>query len=246
MLIKKTIDGALRLIGVLAAGEEASPEEHADALDRLIGLIDSFNTNNLLVSYISQKTYAPPVLGWKSNITIGLNPTLDYNEIAPIEVLTAFFRDSSGIDSPLALMSIDQWSSQTNKAIVASPSSYFVQYGPDKHTEIQFDTIPSGNDVLHLMCRVPFVAASGIYLPTDNIEWDYGFERMLRYHLAIELAPEYGVSVRPEVAVVALTAMSDIKQSNYSPSALEVDIALRSSGGSSVNLIAGITSGWNW
>lgn len=245
MLIKKTIDGALRLIGVLAAGEEASADEHADGLERLNGLIDSFNTHSLLVSYISHNVYPAPIVGWKSKINFGIGPSFDFDGVAPIRITSAFFRDGGGIDSPITLNSIEQWSGISNKSVLATPSNYFVQYGPDKNMEIQFDSIPLNTDVLHLMCRMPFVAASGTYLPTDDINWDYGFERMLRYNLAVELASEYGQQIPQAVAILAQKSLSDIKQSNYQPIALEVDGGL-TGGTANINLTAAITSGWNW
>jgi len=245
MLIKKTIDGALRLIGVLAAGEEASSDEHEDGLERLNGLIDSFNTQSLLVSYISHNIYSAPTLGWKSNITFGIGTSFDFNVVAPIQITSAFFRYNSGIDRILKLNSLDQWAGISNKYIITTPSNYFVQYGPDKSMEIQFDSIPLNTDVLHIMCRMPFVAASGMYLPTDDINWDYGFERMLRYNLAVELSSEYGQQISPIVASIAQKSLRDIKQSNYQPIALKVDSGLTNRT-ANINLTAALSSGWNW
>jgi len=247
MLISRTIDGALRLIGVLAAGEEAHPEEHQDGLERLIGLVESFNLQSLLVSYTKQLTLLP-LPSAKAKITIGTEVGNDYVQVAPIEIIQAFFRDAGGMDYPIRPMPIDQWARMVNKSIVARPTNYFVQYGNingDRGVEIQFNTIPYPTDELHLMARMPFVASVGDYKTTDDIAWDYGFERMLRYHLSIDLAPEYGVQVRPEVAAIAAQAMEQIKQYNYSPLALEVDRGLLKRS-KYYNNLAGINSGWAW
>ncbi len=248
MLISKTIDGALRLIGVLASGEEASPEEHADGLERLNGLIDSFNTQSLLVSYTKQITL-DPLPSAKAKILIGTEVGNDYVQTAPIEIVQAFFRDAGGMDYPLRPMPMDQWARMVNKSIVTRPNNYYVQYGNDygpKGVEIQFNTIPYPTDVLHIMGRMPYIGITGEYLATDDIDWDYGFERMLRYNLALELASEYGV-MKPHPVVVAKAeeSLNQIKQANYSPLASEVDRGLLKRS-KYYNNLAGINSGWAW
>ena len=242
MLISKTINGALRLIGVLAAGEEASPEEHKDGLETLNSLIDSFNTQQLLVSYTQEKVYTPPVGGWKSMVTIGNGIQFDYNETAPIDIYGMWLRDAAGMDYPVRPMTMESWIGMVNKSIVARPSMYIAQFGPDTSVEIQFNTIPYATDEMHIMARMPF---KGGYLPTDDINWDYGFERMLRYNLAVELAPEYGVMPSQLVLANAQTSIEDIKQNNYRPLANEVDRALMKRS-QYYNNLAGINSGWAW
>lgn len=248
MLISKTIDGALRLIGVLAAGEEANPEEHADGLERINSLIESFNLQSLLISYTKQ-VVLPALPIAKAKITIGKELTNDYVQVAPIEIIQAFFRDAGGMDYPIRLWSIDQWSRLVNKSIVARPTNYFVQYGNDngmRSLELQFNTIPYPTDELHLMARMPYIGATGSYLPTDDIEWDYGFERMIRYNLAVELAPEYGIVDIPQIVIqTALTTLNEVKQSNYEPLAMEVDRGLLKRS-KYYNNLAGINSGWAW
>jgi hypothetical protein len=223
MLISSTINGALRLIGVLAAGEEASPEEHKDALERLNGMIEGFNIQNLTVSYLQEKTYDAPSSGWTSRITIGNITGNTYIETAPISIASAFFRDVSGTDFPLLPMGENQWSAINYKNVVAIPTRYFEVYH-GVTLDLQFDTIPMDGYVLHLMVKLPYV---GNYLPTDNITWDYGFEEMLRYQLAVRLAPEYGVQLRQEVAVIAMELMKNIKNRNATNIFLNVDNGLQ-------------------
>jgi hypothetical protein len=224
MLISKTINGSLRLIGVLAAGEEASAVEAQDALERLNGMIDGFNISGLTVSYLQHKTYTQPLAGWKSNITIGLDVANDFNEVAPLSIASAFFRDTGGIDFRMTPMGLNEWSDMVYKAIVAPPRKYYENY--HGHTlSLQFDTIPYPLYTLHLVCKTPYV---GGYVPTDNIDWDYGFEEMLRYQLAARLAPEYGVQLRPEIAIAAQQLMQNIKRRNIVGAVLNVDTGLQS------------------
>lgn len=224
MLLTSTINGALRLIGVLAAGEDASPTEHKDALERFNGMIDGFNISGLTVSYLEHRTYAPPLAGWTSHITIGQTIGNDYVEVAPIEVTSAFFRDNGGIDFKMVPMGINEWADMAYKAITAPPTKYFANfYG--HNLGLQFDVIPWATYILHLICKTPY---KNTFAPTDNIDWDYGFEEMLRYNLAVRLAPEYGVMLRPDVVDLALNLMSNIKRRNQTNTAMTVDVGLQS------------------
>lgn len=223
MLLSSTINGALRLIGVLAAGEEASPQEHADALDVFNGMIDGFNIEGLTISTLQNKSYPKPTDGWKSSITIGTALTNDYIEVAPMEIHNAFFRDVSGVDYKITPMGVNEWSDMVWKAIVAPPLKYYANYHGHNLT-LQFDTIPYETFTLHLISKIPY---SGNYTSTDSIDWDMGFEPMLRYQLAVRLSAEYGVQLRQDVVVMAMDLMKKIKRRNAVPETLNVDIGLQ-------------------
>lgn len=224
MLLSKTLDASLRLIGVLAAGEEASPQEHADALDVFNGMIDGFNIEGLTISTLQDKSYLKPTAGWKSSIAIGTALSNDYIEVAPMEIHNAFFRDVSGVDYKMNPMGINEWSDMVWKAIVAPPLKYFANYHGHNVT-IQFDTIPYETFTLHLISKLPY---AGNYTPTDNIDWDMGFEPMLRYQLAVRLSAEYGVQLRQDVVLLAMDLMRKIKRRNAVAEVLSVDIGLQS------------------
>ena len=227
MLITKTINGSLRLLGVLSSGEDAQATEHEDALEVFNSMIDGFNVSGLAVSYLQHIAYTQPLSGWKSNITIGVDtPTLihDFNQPAPSSITSAFFRDTGGIDFKMTPMGLNEWSDMVYKAIVAPPRKYYENYYG--HTlSLQFDTIPYPLYTLHLVCKIPY---TGNYKATDDITWDYGFEEMLRYQLAVRLAAEYGVQLRPEVAMGAAKLMANIKNRNSVGAVLNTDVGLQS------------------
>lgn len=223
MLLSKTLDGALRLLGVLAAGEEASATEHEDALDRLNGMIDGFNIQNFTVSHLQEKVYHTPPAGWTSKVTIGSDADNIFVETAPMSIQAAFFRDAAGVDFKMAPMGINEWADMVWKNIVAPPLKYYENYY-GHNVALQFDVIPYSSYTLHLICKLPY---AGNYKPTDNIDWDYGFEEMLRYQLAVRLAPEYGVALRPDVAMGAQNLMQNIKRKNATSKTINVDVGLQ-------------------
>ena len=65
MLISQTIDDALVEIGVKNPIDEATPQDHEFGLRTLNRIIDSYNTQNLLITYLQDITY---MLHQKTNV----------------------------------------------------------------------------------------------------------------------------------------------------------------------------------
>ena len=110
MLISKTIDGALRKIGVLTAQDEASPADHQLGLDTLNRIIDAYNAENLVVTHLQDIQLSAPTSGWSSSITIG--PSLDIDMVAPSQI-DGLFWSQGGTSYKSDVMSYSQWVDNT-------------------------------------------------------------------------------------------------------------------------------------
>ena len=77
-------------------------------------------------------------------------------------------------------------------------------------------------------------------LDTDMV-FPKGYERALRYSLAIELAPEFGKSVDPNVTKIAGAAKSVVRRLNSVPQILRGDIELANKKAGIFNWITGDT-----
>ena len=252
MLIKTLIDEALKEIGVLAADEEAKPSEHEDGLRVFNRLIDSFNSQNLMITHVQEKVYEAPLVvnactsdgtnttrAWKNKVSIG--QCLDYNEIAPLEIFTAFIRNSE-TDYTVEVATLTEFSQVANKSTVARPAKMFTQ-SVNKSMDIFFTTIPEADDVLHAFAKMPFVGSSPIgddYTIESDIQWDYGYENLLVLNLAVFLSPRYKVPLEATLAVLAQKAIDDIKSSNYTPLTLSMEDSLSFIRYGSNSLITGL------
>jgi len=252
MLIKTLIDEALKEIGVLAADEEAQAAEHEDGLRVFNRLIDSLNSQNLMVTHVQEKIYQPPLVvnacqsdgtntvrAWKQKVSIG--QCLDYNEIAPLEIFTAFIRNGA-TDYPLEVATLTEVSQVANKSTIARPVKLFTQ-SVNKSMDIFFTSIPEGNDVLHAFAKMPFIGSSPIedhYTIESDISWDYGYENLLILNLAVFLSPRYKVPLDTVLAILAQKAIDDIKSSNYTPLTLSMEDSLSFVRYGSNSLITGL------
>lgn len=245
MLISNTIDDALVMIGVKNPIDEASPQDHEYGLRTLNRIIDSYNTQNLLITYLEDIAYEMPTVNsecetadpdelierkWKSSIEIGY--CKDLNSQAPVNIQGLFWRQD-GTDYFSKAMASNQWSGIAFKQTQGIPRSHYIQRADDNSLKLYFDLIPQDNLELHLMAKMPYTGkncSGNEYLPTDDINWGYGFEKMLMYRLAVELCPSYSISASDDLKAVAGKAESDVKSFNYSPMVLKSDVTLRANG----------------
>ena len=264
MLILTTITDALIELAVINPSEEATPQDHAFGLRTLNRIIDTYNAQNLIVTYLEDIAYAAPgydpnapdciitsedgsvltageceidlgVLDsssgtWPNVVTIGAGMTID--EQAPIEIQAAFFRQGE-VDYPMDEMSANQWASIAYKNVKTIPNKYYLQKMDGNTIKISFDTIPQDGLILHLIAKRPYTgknSAGTDYLATDDINWSYGFEKMLMSRLAIELAPSYEVTASPELVGKAQESEGIVKAHNYVPLTLKADTGLQRGG----------------
>ena len=221
MLISRTINDALIEIGVVNPIDEATPQDMAYGLRTLNRIIDSYNTQNLIVTYLEDIALPSPT-NWANGVTIGNGKDIDYP--APIEVQTVFFRQGS-TDYSLKEMASNRWANINYKFNVAIPSEYYLQKTNTNDLKIYFDCIPQDNMILHLMAKKPYLGVNGVgneYLLTDDITWNYGFEKMLMSRLEVELCPSYEIQPSSALVAKATEAEGYLKTSNYQPLQLQL------------------------
>jgi diaminopimelate epimerase len=74
------------------------------------------------------------------------------------------------------------------------------------------------------MAKKPYTGVNGNgneYLVTDNIEWNYGFEKMLMLRLAVELCQSYEIQPSQILVSKMQEAEANVKTHNYQPSTLK-------------------------
>ena len=203
------INGALRLLGVLAEGETPSSETSQDALFALNQMIDSWNTERLAV-YSTQDQ----VLTWPANERVRtLGPTGDLVGNRPILLEdSTYFRDpTTGVSYGIKLINQQQYNGIAVKTVTSTyPQVMFVNMTyPD--IEMYVFPVPFRSLEFHFISVEPITTPANL---ATTLAFPPGYLRAFRYNLACEIAPEFGVEPSPQVQRIAMTSKRNLKRIN--------------------------------
>jgi hypothetical protein len=203
------INGALRLIGMLAEGETPSAATSQDALTALNQLIDSWNTERLSVFSTQDQ-----VFNWPPNeLTRTLGPTGDFVGNRPVLLEdSSYFRDpSSGISFGIKFINQQQYNGIAVKTVTSTyPQVIWVNM---TYPDVEMYIYPKPTKVLEWH----FVSVEELIKPallTTTLAFPPGYLRAFKYNLACEIAAEFGVEPSPTVQRIAMTSKRNLKRIN--------------------------------
>ena len=215
------IDGALRLLGVLAEGETPSAATAQDALFTLNQMIDSWSTERLSTFNTVDQTYLWPV----DIITRTLGPTGDFVGARPVLLDDAtYFRDpSTNVSFGIKMINQQQYNGIAVKTVTST------------YPQVMFTNMTFPNITMTIYPKPTrelewhFVSAQVLAEPATlatNLYFPPGYMRAFRYNLACELAPEFGVEPSQQVSRIAMTSKRNIKRINNPDDIMSVPYAL--------------------
>lgn len=208
------INKSLRLLGVLASGETTTASEAEDSLYSLNSIIDSFSANPQY--YFCTQAEQFTLVSTQNTYTIGnepgVSPAANFVTARPIRIVGAFVRVSN-VDTPLALITEQYWTNIAKKAVIGTPQKLL--YRPN---------LPYGQIVLYPTPN----AAISIFIKAERMITKYaslistqylppGYQRLLELSLAMELAPEYGSQVKPEILANLRADLDSLIRTNIQP-----------------------------
>jgi hypothetical protein len=205
----ETINGALRLLGVLAEGETPSAETSQDALRAMDQMIDSWNTERLSVFSTQDQVFTWPA----GLINRTLGPSGDFVGNRPILLDDAtYFKDpSTGISYGIKMINQQQYDGIAVKTVSSTfPQVLFVNM---TYPDIDMFIYPRPTRALEWH----FISVEELTQPATldtNLTFPPGYLRAFRYNLACELAPEFGVEPSPQVQRIAMTSKRNLKRIN--------------------------------
>ena len=203
------INGALRLIGMLAEGETPSAGTSADALVAMQQMIDSWNTERLSIFTTQEQVFTWPA----GALSRTLGPTGDFIGNRPIQLddSTYFIDPTTGISYGIKIINQQQYDGIAVKTVTSS------------YPQVMWINTNYPNLDLHIYP-----------VPTRSLEWNFisvdpldqpaalgtslafppGYLRAFRYNLACEIAPEFGVEPSPQVQRIAMSSKRNLKRIN--------------------------------
>jgi len=203
------INGALRLLGILAEGETPSAETSQDALVALNQMIDSWNTERLSVFSTQDQVFS-----WPSNVlSRTLGPSGDFQGNRPVLLDdSTYFRDpSNGISFGIKFVNQQQYNGIAVKTVTSTyPQVIWVNM---TYPDIEMYVYPKPTKLLEWH----FVSVEELTQPATlatNLHFPPGYLRAFKYNLACEIAPEFGVEPSPTVSRIAMTSKRNLKRIN--------------------------------
>jgi hypothetical protein len=203
------INGALRLLGILAEGETPSAATSQDALTALNQMIDSWNTERLSVFSTQDQVFS-----WPPNVlSRTLGPTGDFVSNRPVLFDdSSYFKDpSSGISFGIKFINQQQYNGIAVKTVTSTyPQVIWVNM---TYPDVEMYVYPKPTKVLEWH----FVSVEELTKPATlatNLHFPPGYLRAFKYNLACEIAPEFGVEPSPTVQRIAMTSKRDLKRIN--------------------------------
>jgi hypothetical protein len=203
------IDGALRLLGMLAEGETPSAATSQDALFAMNQMIDSWNTERLSV-YSTQDQ----VFSWAPGlISRTLGPTGNFVGNRPVLLDdSTYFKDpANGISFGIKIVNEQQYNGIAVKTVTSTyPQVIWVNMD---YPNIDMYVYPVPTTVLEWH----FISVTELTQPATlvtTLSFPPGYLRAFRYNLACEIAGEFGVEPSPQVSRIAMSAKRNIKRIN--------------------------------
>jgi hypothetical protein len=203
------INGALRLIGMLAEGETPSAATSQDALVAINQMIDSWNTERLSVFSTQDQVFTWPA----STLSRTLGPTGNFVGNRPVLLEdSTYFRDAAtNVSYGIKIINQQQYNGIAVKTVTSTyPQVLWINMTyPD--IEMYVYPVPLRPLEWHFVSieelTQPAVLATTLSFPP-------GYLRAFKYNLACEIAAEFGVEPSPQVSRIAMTSKRNIKRIN--------------------------------
>ncbi|GAC1403862.1 MAG: hypothetical protein NVSMB64_06240 [Candidatus Velthaea sp.] len=192
MLGSDLVNSSLRLIGAIASGETPNSDEAADGFNALTQLLDSWSADELLVH--ATRTSVINLSNGVSSYAVTGGRTV---KILSADVITG------GNTFPVAVVGPDGWAAVPDRNAASSqPRAVYCDYAFPTPA-VLVAPIPNLAMTLNLYCLFDLatLANSGVTFAMPE-----AYYKALRYNLAIDLAPEYGIA--PSAAVIAIAAQT--------------------------------------
>ncbi len=219
------ITGSMRLIEAVESGEAPTTDEQTDALAVLNQLLDSWSIQGLAVY---RREFSPYVtVAAQASYVIGAGE--EWDGARPTAISDAYVTIND-IDYPLDILTDSQYAAEPNKTLQASMPTgiYYDPAYPDGRVYVV--PVPDAALTITLVHDEAFTALASV---STSLSFPPGYERALRYALAVELAPEFGKTPSPIVMRNADEAMGLIKARNIQPAFASFDTTLTGGGGCS-------------
>ena len=215
------INGSLRLIGALAEGEVPSAETSADALMAMNQMIDSWNTERLMIYNTIDQIFTWP----SDEITQTLGPTGDFVGLRPVALDdSTYYRDAStGVSFGIKFINQQQYDGIAVKTVTSTyPQVMWINM---ENPDIAMTIYPKPTRALEWH----FISVQELAQPATlatELAFPPGYLRAFRYNLAREIAAEFGIEPPRTVSQIANVSKRNLKSQNNPNDIMSIPYAI--------------------
>jgi len=212
------IKRAYRTAGILGDGEIPSSGMASDGLVYLNDLIEGLSNEHLMIFQDEQED-----ITLTNQIAYTWGTGGDISTTRPIKLSSGYYTQAGeAVDYPITVLTKDEYDGISFKSTTGDVVDYVYLYTDyPLATLYVYPQVPTGTLTLTSWKQLDSVASL-----TTSLSLPPGWERMLRYNLALELVDEYGMAVPPNLAQKAAKAKADIKRVNSKRRMLSVELPI--------------------
>lgn len=201
------VRSSMRLLGVIATGETPTADEMNDGVSSLNDLLENLSTQNLAVYASSTEVFA--TIAAQALYTIG--PGGNWNTARPVRIQGNATCTFNGVDFPVTQIGQGEYDAIGLKTQQQPIVEKLLYVNDNPLGKITLWPVPSGIvnitlDTDRVLTQVADAFTAMVFPP--------GYMLLMRYMLAILMAPDYGVTISQEIAQIASKALADIKRAN--------------------------------
>lgn len=212
--VRDLVTGAMRLVGLVAAGEKPNDDDMDTCVQALSGMIDSWSNSKLL-----QYTINPYVFNLnpgQQQYTLG--PGGDWDTARPMMIQNAYVRLNQGVtnqlDIPMKTLTDKEYGDISIKNMGSNFPWAIYDNGNYPLRTVTVFPIPSTQCQIVFWLWQPLVNLDNI---DEVVTYPPGYERAFRFNLAVEIAPEFGKECPAQVVATAKVSKDELKRMNHIP-----------------------------
>jgi hypothetical protein len=224
---RATIQGALKLIGVLDPAETMSPEDADDGLIMLNNIVDAWNVERLNIYTITE------VVATFAGASATIGPAMTIATARPMRIESAFYRDG-GLDTDLRVIEKQEYDSIPDKSSTGSPTVIFYDRNSPTGT-VYVHPVPTSTEY-HISVQSQLTAFTDL---DDLHTLPQGYQKALMYTLAPEMALLHQRTVPPLVEKIAANCRRSLKRNNVVVPILDAVMPSNNASGWNVNILSG-------
>jgi hypothetical protein len=217
------ITSALRLINVMASGEETPIAMANESLAVLNDMIDGWNAERQAI-FTTRSDDFPFVLGQQS-YTLGTGGNFNIPRPARIDAMSAILLadPSNPVEVPMYLCTTEYWQTQVPvKVVDGSFPTICYDDGEFPLRTLNFWPIP--NQQPNSVRIYSWQALTQPATLDSVIAFPPGYVEAFRYNLAVRLSAEFASTLSPTVATIAIGSLARLKTMNAPDLELRSDL----------------------